>query len=104
MVPLILLSGYSMIRYLTDEWKDAACLYLLFMFCCVPIYLYVPFVYGDLCATAFVMLGGWCLLSCLKTFSWWKVVLLGLCVGIAVQLRQNALIPLIAFLIVLLVK
>lgn len=105
MVPVIILSGYRIIKHIMPENnKHAEVCYLLSMLLCVPLYGYVPFVYGEICSTAFVMLTAWMILDCLDRFSWIKTAAAGAFMGIAVLMRQNTLICLIAFLIVVAVK
>ncbi len=104
LIPLLVLSGAMIVRHLTDRNRKAELYYLLFALCCAPMYLYVPFVYGDLCSTALGLLTTWLFLSGLKKFHPAKAVGIVLTAGIMVQLRKNALILVIALCIVALVK
>jgi hypothetical protein len=104
LVPLLILSGCMIVRHVTEENRKAEFYYLLMALCFFPMYGYVPFVYGDLSSTAVAMFAAWMLLSCLKKFSYPKMVLMGLASGFMIQLRQNTLIVLIAFAIVLAIK
>lgn len=101
---VILLSGYGIVKIISRDNKSAELFYLLLAVGCYPMYGYVTFVYGEIGSTAFIMLAAWLLLNCLKCFRWWKLLPLAVSVGIAVQLRTNTVILLLAFLIVLLVK
>ena len=47
-------SQMSPTRFVTEE-----IFYLLLIVSCVPLYLYVPFVYGEISSTAFAMLSAW---------------------------------------------
>lgn len=96
--------GYQVVRHLSNCMKTAEIYYLLFAVFCVPLYIYVPFVYGEIISTSLLMMAAWILLSCLESFSWGKVIVLGLASGLAVQMRENSLIVLIGFLIVLMIK
>ncbi|MCD8326458.1 MAG: glycosyltransferase family 39 protein [Lachnospiraceae bacterium] len=96
--------GYRIVRELAGEEQTAGMIYLLLMLCCIPMYVYVPFVYGDLISCVFLFLAAWMLLSGLREFSWKKAMVCGLAAGLSVQLRQNCLIVIIAFALVLLIK
>ncbi|MCD7862558.1 MAG: hypothetical protein LUG61_03345 [Lachnospiraceae bacterium] len=96
--------GFRITKELTKDQPLAETIYLFLMFLCVPMYLYVPFVYGDLLSCVFLFLAAWMLLSCFRRFAWWKALVMGLSCGIAVQLRQNSLIMVIAFGIVLVIR
>lgn len=104
MVFVLVFSGYQVIKKLTNDSGKAELIYLILALLCVPMYGYVPFVYGEICSTAGVVLGTWILLSCLDKFQWWKLLLLAAVVGFSVQARQNTLVPMIGFLIVIMVK
>ncbi len=104
MVPILVFSGYQVTKKITQDNGRAELFYLLFTVCCVPMYGYVPFVYGEICSTTAVVLEAWVLLSCLERFRWQKLILLAAIAGFAVQTRKNTLVPMIGFLIVLLVK
>jgi len=104
LVPLLVLSGCQIVRLLSDNNVRAELYYLLFILCCFPMYAYTTFVYGDLISVIFGLFGVWMYLSCLKQFSWTRLVLFGVSMGIAVELRKNLLILVIALAIVALGK
>lgn len=104
MVPFMIFAGCMIVRIVTEKNGKAEVFYLLFMLLCVPMYAYSSFVYGDLISTVFGMFGVWMFLACLKRFSYVKMVLFALFLGIAVQLRQNLLILVIAVGIVAVIK
>ncbi len=104
LVPVLVLSGCMIVRHLTNKNHKAEFYYLLFALCCAPMYLYIPYVYGDLPSTAVGLLATWLLLSCLDKFSIPKAIGLGVAAGLMVQLRKNTLILVIALVIVALVK
>ena len=104
LIPLLIFSGYRIAKKITDANKTAELFYLILMLFCVPLYGYVPFVYGEISSLAFLMLAGWMLLSCLESFSWGKGMVMACAMGLAVQLKKNSLIVLIAFCIVAAVK
>lgn len=104
MVGLLIFSGYQIIKKLTKGNKRIELFYLLMMSVCVPLYCYVPFVYGEIGSTSLVMFAAWMLLSAFDKFSYAKIILMSVALGFAVQLRKNALIFVVAFLIVLLIR
>lgn len=104
LLPLIIFSGFKIVKRITRDSRYAEISYLLLILFCVPMYGYVPFVYGEVCSTAFVMLAAWMLTDCLNEFSWMKAVILAAAMGVAVQMRQNTLILCISFLIVVVMK
>lgn len=104
MPPLIIFCGAQILRKLSRNDGLAEFYYLFLMLTCFPMYAYTPFVYGDLASTGTALLAAWFLLSCLEKFSLPKVIGLALASGIAVQLRKNTLIILIAFGIVVMIS
>lgn len=103
-VPLIVLSGCMIVRILSDDNAKAEIFYLLFILTCFPMYIYTAFVYGDLISTALGLFGVWMYLEQLKKFSWVRLLLFGVSMGAAVQLRANLMILVVAMAIVLLIK
>ena len=104
MVPVAIYSGGMLVRKLSGQAGKSEFFYLIFAGTFFPMYAYTAFVYGDLSSTALSMLACLLLLSCIEKFSVVKVLMLVLTTGIAVQLRRNVLITVIAFLIVIIVK
>ena len=104
MIFLIVYSGYWIVRYLTRDNGKTEILYMLFMICCIPMYGYAPFVYGEIGSIALMLCAAALLFSIIGKFQWWKLFLLAISCGGMVQFRKNALICIIAFLIVLIVK
>lgn len=104
LVSIIPFAGCKIVRILTQNNLRAELYFELFVLTCFPIYGYTAFVYGDLISIPFVFLGSWVYLSCIKEFKIWKLFCLALCMGLAVMLKTNMYIVVIAMLIVLLVK
>lgn len=104
MLPLIIFFGCQILRKLSGNNGRAEVYYLVLMVTCFPMYAYTAFVYGELSSTAFALLAAWLLLSCLEKFSIPKVMALALASGLAVQLKKNTLIILIAFGIVIIIR
>ena len=103
-VPLLVFSGCKIVRNLSDGQAKAELFYVLSVLLCFPMYVYTSFVYGDLISTSISMFGVWMFLSCLRNIHWVKLLMFGISIGIAVQLRKNVLILVAALGIVLLIK
>lgn len=103
MLPVMITSGYFIVKELTCGKKGARILYLIGMFLCFPMYVYVPYVYGEISSTALVFAAVWVLLSGFRKFQWYKPVLVGALLALAIQLRKNTLICLIAIILVVLI-
>ncbi|MCI9677185.1 MAG: hypothetical protein HFH06_15845 [Lachnospiraceae bacterium] len=104
MLPLIILSGMKIVRYLVKDNASAELFYILFVFTCFPMYGYTPFIYSDLCSLEIGMFSVWAFLSCLERLRGGKLIWLGMTTGIAFLLRSNIIIMIIALWIVLAVK
>ena len=120
MVPLLVYSGDRFVRKLAElkvkkcnpavtklsptRFVTAEIFYLLLIASCVPFYLYVPFVYGEISSTAFAMLSAWMFLECLDRLTIGNGIGLALSAGAAVMLRQNTVILLIGYLLVAVIK
>lgn len=104
-VAVLVFSGYQVVKKITKDALGAEIIYLLFMLFCIPMYGYVPFVYGEICSTAAIFLGAWLMLSCLESSAPpWKLAALAIVSSFALQTRMNAMVPLIGFLIVVVIK
>lgn len=101
MVPIIVYCGFRIVRILSSANQKIEKIYLFMIMCYIPLYGYVPYVYGEMTSLAFSMLSAWLLLECVNRFSITKALLLGLFMGVAVQLKKNSLIVVIAFMIVI---
>ena len=104
MLPVIIFSGCQVLRKISGDNGRAEAFYLVLAVTCFPMYAYTAFVYGDLSSTAFALLAAWLFLACLEKVTVARILALALAAGIAVQLRKNTLIVLIAFGIVVLVR
>ena len=103
-VGVIVYVGYELVRKFTRANAFAEIVYLLLAVLCFPLHVYTLFIYGEVPSTAVLFIAAWLLVSCLERFHWGKVIGLVLCAGLSVQLRQNSLVVLLGFLVVLLVK
>ena len=95
-------SGYRITRLLTAD-KRAWIYYLFLAAACFPLFFYVTFVYGEIPALTFCLAAIWMFLEYRKKGGiWW---LIGCCItcALACLVRNNSLILLIAFVLVLLV-
>lgn len=104
MVPVIVFSGCMVIRELSNDDAGTELFYLLFADTCFPMYAYSSFVYGDLISIPFLLLSIWAFLSCMRSFRIWKLVGMGLSIGLAVMFRVNIMIAVVAMLIVVMIK
>lgn len=104
MIFVLVYSGYRITREVTQKNRKAGVYYLVLALTCAPMYCYVPFVYGEIASTALVLFAVWMMLSACREFRWYKAAAFALALGIAVQLRQNVLIVVVATAIVLVVK
>ena len=94
-------SGYRITRLLAADLR-ASVFYLFLSAACFPLFFYVTFVYGELPSITFSLLAAWCFLEYRKRKGlWW---LAGCCAActLACLVRNNSLILLIAFVLVLL--
>lgn len=95
-------SGYRITRLLTAD-RRAWIYYLFLAAACFPLFFYVTFVYGEIPALTFCLAAVWMFLEYRKKGGvWW---LAGCCIACALAclVRNNSLILLIAFVLVLLV-
>lgn len=104
MVPLLVLSGCMIVRILTEDNIKAEIYYFIFILTCFPMYAYTTFVYGDLISTILGVFSIWMYLSCMKHFSWLRLGLFAVSIGMGVALRKNLLILVVAIGIVTLIK
>ena len=104
MVPVLIFSGYRITKRISENNKIVGLLYLLLTITCVPLYCYVPFLYGEMISTALVVFATWMLMDTFEKFSPVKIVLMSIALGAAIQFRRNTVIFLIAFLIVAVIQ
>ncbi|WP_155828111.1 hypothetical protein [Butyrivibrio sp. VCB2006] len=101
MLPALVISGYHITGFLSEHSRKAQFFYLLFMVTNFPIYGYTPFLYGDLISTILIMCSLWCFMSLLHKPRVYKALLLFLLCALAVFMRMNAVIMLVAYLVVI---
>lgn len=95
--------GYRITRYLFQD-RRAAANYLILAGTCFPFLLYSTYFYGDVPAVVLSLFAVWQLLRYLKEGKRSSLVLLVLGISLAVLMRNNSVIVLIACACVLLVK
>ncbi len=95
-------SGYRITRLLTEE-RRAWIYYLFLAAVCFLLFFYVTFVYGEIPALTFSLLAVWCFMEYRKKGGWLWVA--GCCAActLACLIRNNSMILLIAFVLILLV-
>lgn len=97
-------SSYGIVKCISGNDHRACLLGLLFTSMCAPMYLYIPFVYGEISSTALLCAAAWMLLEFEDDPKIWRIVLAAILCGAAVQLRANSKIVVIGFLVVTLVR
>ena len=100
-MPLLVISGFGLVRELFDS--DRVCFnYLMLMCGALQLFLYVPYVYGEIGSTTLLLLSAWQLTRYIKQDRISGLIIGVLAAGAAVMLRENSLIFLIAAGLVLL--
>lgn len=99
-MPLLFYSGYKLLRLICKKWEPVF-YYILFFVSCLPLFLYVPYVYGEITSTTFTMVLMWQVVRYCKTakktcFLWGTLAITFACI-----MRMNSLIVLAAAGIVL---
>lgn len=99
-MPLLFYSGYKFIQLICED-LEAVIYYILLFLGCIPLFLYVPYVYGEIISITFTMAFMWQAARYCKTgkkscFFWGTAAILLACI-----FRKNSLIVLIAAGIVL---
>ena len=102
LVPLGVYWGYRIVGILADQRSQFY--YLILMLVCFPLYIYVPYVYGDIPAVVFLMGAVLYVYECLEKMTVFRGVMAALFMGIAVVIKKNSLIILCAVVIVLLIR
>lgn len=101
-MPILFYSGYKFLQLVCED-LEIVLYYILFFLGCVPLFLYVPLVYGEIISIAFTMLLIWQTLRYCKTgkkscFLWGTIAIV-----LACMVRKNSLIVLIAAGIILVI-
>ena len=93
-------SGYRITRLLTED-RRAWTYYLFLAAACFPMFFYVTFVYGEIPSITYSLLAVWCFMEYRKKGG--ALWLAGCCIACALAclIRNNSLILLIAFVLVL---
>ena len=99
-MPLLFFSGYKILRLICSK-TEVILYYILLFVCCIPMFLYVPYVYGEISSTTFAMVFMWQVIRYCKTGN--KSCYWGGAVAIvfACMMRMNSIIVLVAAGIVL---
>lgn len=101
-MPLLFYSGYKILQLICAE-AEVIIYYVLFFLGCLPLFLYVPFVYGEIISITFTMVLIWQVIRYCETnkkssFLWGTVAIVLACI-----VRKNSLIVLVAVGIVLMI-
>ena len=99
-MPLLFYSGYKFLQ-LVCEKSEVIIYYILFFLGCLPLFLYVPFVYGEIMSITFTMVLMWQILRYCRTGKKSCILWGTAAIVLACIVRKNSLIVLIAAGIVL---
>lgn len=97
-VPVILLSGYHILKEITSD-LNVRMIYVFFMLFCFPLFLYTPYVYGEVISATAGMLFLWAGIAYLKRAKVTAWLAMAACAVVGYMARGNFLILLTAFLI-----
>lgn len=101
-IPLLFYSGYRILLLIYAKWEPVF-YYISFFVCCLPLFLYVPYVYGEITSTTFTMVLMWQVVRYCKTGKKSSFIYGTLAIVFACIMRMNSLIVLVAAGIVLLI-
>ncbi len=101
-MPLLFYSGYKLLQLICGKW-EVYIYYILLFLGCMPLFLYIPYVYGEITSITFTMVLMWQVVRYCKSgrktcFIWGTIAAVAACV-----MRMNSLIVLVAAGIVLIV-
>ena len=99
---IISYSGFHLCHELFKNEKAdiiVSCLFIM----CLPLYFYIPFVYGEIPSIAFLLLSLWMLTVFMKKKKIVYGVLFGICMVLSMLFRKHSMIFLIAAVLILLV-
>lgn len=101
-MPILFYSGYKFLQLICEN-LEVVIYYIIFFVGCVPLFLYVPYVYGEIISITFTMVLMWQTVRYCKTgkkscFLWGTAAIV-----LACMVRKNSFIILIAVGIVLLI-
>lgn len=97
-VPVIVYSGYGILKELISEYKIYI-YYCMFMLFCFPIFLYTPYVYGEVISNTAGMIFIWSAICWIKRQRIGAWITLLVCSVVGFMARSNFMILLIAFAI-----
>lgn len=97
-VPVIIFSGYHILREITEDIRVRV-IYIFLMNFCFPLFLYTPYVYGEIISATAGMLFLWAAIAYIKRRKVTAWIAMAACAVTGYMARGNFLIVLIAFLI-----
>ena len=100
----VLYSGYRIVRLLSPDSPRAVVYYLFTALMCFPLFFYVTFVYGEVPSIVFQTAAIWFFLESVKKKRIPYFILCCVCTALACLIRNNSLILLTAFALILLVR
>lgn len=99
-IPLLVYAGYKILELISEN-EVVLIFYCVMMSACLPLFLYVLHVYGEVSSTTFCMVLMWQTLRYCKGRSQWSVLWMILSAVFANMTRMNSMIVVIAVAIVL---
>lgn len=103
-VPLLIYSGFRITKILSKNNTAVELLYLFLMFINVPMYSYVLFVYGDLSGASLGLFACWMFIELMEDFKPSYLIAMLVASVLAITLRTNSMIFVIAMIVVLIVR
>lgn len=100
-LPLLIFSGYRITKLLFHK-EAITTVYLILVTACLPLYLYVPYIYGEIGSLAFSMAFLWQIVAFCRKPNWRSITFGALFATIAYMYRMNSIIVVIAGSIILL--
>jgi hypothetical protein len=101
-MPLLFYAGYKILQLIYGK-LEIVCYYICLFVCCLPLFLYVPYVYGEITSITFTMVVMWQVIRYCKTGKKTGLLWGTLAAVFACIMRMNSLIVLVAAGIVLVV-
>lgn len=99
----IIYSSYK-ITAIISKSEVAGLVTLVLMMLCLPLFLYVPYVYGEILSIAFILCAFLLLLKSIMETGQKQYILYGIMIFGAVMVRKNSLVPIIAMIVVILIR
>lgn len=100
LVVLAVYAGYKIVELIFEK-AVVKVFYCMFIIGCLPVIMYVAFVYGEIPSIAFCMVMMWCAVKYCKTGCRWAVPGMVISAALAGMIRMNSVVVMIAVSIIL---